>query len=211
VNPDHFDIGARHPRRAPEDCFTVGFVGSLKPWHGVEQLIQAYEQLCHSGFALRLVIAGDGPDRERLESLVRALPKHVVESIEFLGMVPHPAIPCLLATLDAAVAPGVLSDTYFSPLKIFEYMAAGLPIVAARQGQTASLIEHGTTGLLYNPGDTADLARALFELRANPVQSVRMGENARQSVLAHHTWDQRCDAIMEIVERSNVAGTLRVP
>jgi glycosyltransferase involved in cell wall biosynthesis len=184
------------------NSFTIGFVGTLKPWHGVDQLIKAFAHLATDDSTCGLKIAGDGPDRDRLESLARSLPAPIAARIEFLGMLPHSDIPKFLATLDAAVSPGVSSDAYFSPLKLFEYMAAGLPIVAARCGQVPSLIRSGTTGLVYNPGDSRALASALRSLRNDTALSARLGNAARRDVLAHHTWQHRCESILDIVRQS---------
>jgi glycosyltransferase involved in cell wall biosynthesis len=198
VNPDSF---TRLQPRSNSRPFTIGFVGTLKPWHGVDQLINAYALVCDGQPESRLLIAGDGPDRDRLQQLARSLPAAVAESIAFLGMMPHAAIPQFLASLDVAVSPGVASDTYRSPLKLFEYMAAGLPLVAARCGQTPDLIRHGETGLLYNPGDEVELASALRWLRDEPQQAARIADEALREVLARHTWQHRCESILEIAQR----------
>jgi glycosyltransferase involved in cell wall biosynthesis len=203
VNQRTFIPRQRRANGSNRNEFTIGFVGSLKPWHGVDRLIAAYEQLWNHGPNWRLKIVGDGPDRTRLESLVRALPARVASSIEFVGIIPHADIPAALTTLDAAVAPGVTGEEYFSPLKVFEYMAAGLPIVAARLGQLATIIEHGETGLLYNPDDSMELAGAVLRLRDDREAAARMGDAARHAVAAHHTWDHRRDAILRIIKDCN--------
>jgi glycosyltransferase involved in cell wall biosynthesis len=92
--------------------------------------------------------------------------------------------------MDAAVAPYPdLTPFYFSPLKVFEYMAAGLPVVASRVGQLSSLIEDGWNGLLCPPGDPAALAASLDRLRQDPALRARLGQTARTAVLAHNSWD----------------------
>jgi glycosyltransferase involved in cell wall biosynthesis len=77
--------------------------------------------------------------------------------------------------------------------------------VAARLGQTPTIIEHGITGLLYNPDDPAELARAILEVRANPENAARLGDAARQEVIARHTWDHRRDSILQIIRSLSAA------
>jgi glycosyltransferase involved in cell wall biosynthesis len=92
--------------------------------------------------------------------------------------------------MDVAVAPYPnLTRFYFSPLKVYEYMAAGLPVVASRLGQLEGLIRHGINGLLCPPGDAAALADTLAGLRADPGLRRRLGETARATVLRQHTWE----------------------
>jgi glycosyltransferase involved in cell wall biosynthesis len=96
----------------------------------------------------------------------------------------------LLAGADAAVAPYPGDDAnYFSPLKVFEGMAAGLPVVASRVGQLPELIRDGRTGLLVAPGDPEALAASLVELAHAPARRARIGAAAREHVLREHTWD----------------------
>jgi glycosyltransferase involved in cell wall biosynthesis len=203
VDPWIFCRQQHVPERESDQPFTIGFAGSLKPWHAVDQLISAYDSLWDRMENWRLIIAGDGPERGRLNELVAALPAQIASSIDFLGVIPHVAIPRLLATVNAAVVPGAPSSgAYFSPLKLFEYMAAGVPVVAARFGQIPSLVQHGVTGLLYEPGDSRGLANALLKLRADQKLAASLGEQAQREVFDRHTWDRRCDTILELVERA---------
>jgi glycosyltransferase involved in cell wall biosynthesis len=92
--------------------------------------------------------------------------------------------------MDVAVAPyPPRSPFYFSPLKVYEYMAAGLPIVASRIGQLEELLDSGDCGVLCAPGDPAALAEALAALRRDPARRRRLGEMARAKVRRESTWD----------------------
>ncbi len=166
---------------------TVGFVGSLKAWHGTADLVRAVARLRSAGRPVRLVVVGDGPERPALNQLAHDL--GLGEALVFAGAVPHEAIPGWLAALDVAVAPYPADgNAYFSPLKLFEYMAAGRPVVAAAVGQVPQVLRDGVTGLLYPAGDVAALAAALEQLLAEPALGARLGRAARAQAAAHHTW-----------------------
>jgi glycosyltransferase involved in cell wall biosynthesis len=186
VDPERFRPARDASARA--DAFTVGFVGSLKPWHGLPSLVEAFAALATLAPSARLLIVGDGPERERLEASLSH--RGIRDAARFTGSVSHAEVPAWLNSMDVAVAPyPKLSNFYFSPLKIYEYMAAGLPIVASRTGQIANLVEDGVTGLLYEPADTVALFEALDRLRREPELRARLGAAARTAVLRGHTWD----------------------
>src|SRR5690606_35992876 len=95
---------------------------------------------------------------------------------ELAGAVEPAEVPAWLARMDIAVAPYHGDQPfYFSPLKIYEYMAAGLPVVASDVGDLAALVRHGETGLLCPPGDPPALAAALARLAGDPAAARRMG------------------------------------
>lgn len=179
--------------------FTVGFVGSLKPWHGVLQLASAFALLRRRSPNTVLCIVGDGPERPALERHIQAL--GIQEAVHFTGKVAPAAVPGLLATMDVAVAPYPnLANCYFSPLKLFEYMAAGVPVVASRIGQIPDLIEDGRTGILTPPGNIPALAAALYSLRCSARLRGTLAQEARRYVVAHHTWAGVVDRILKLAQ-----------
>lgn len=197
VDPDRFPSNLRATLPGgPETC-TIGFVGTLKPWHGLDTLLEAFEQLRRSSSRFRLLIVGDGPERESLEAQV--LRQSLSDGVQFAGAVQPEAIPGLLRSMDVAVAPyPALPDFYFSPLKVYEYMAAGTPVVASRIGQLGELITHEHDGLLYTPGDAMELATAIQRLSSDQSLRARLGGCGRQKVIAHHTWDAVAERILSV-------------
>lgn len=112
------------------------------------------------------------------------------------GAVPHQEIPHWLDRADVGVAPyPELDDFYFSPLKVVEYMAAGLPVVASSVGQLRSLVQDGKTGLLVRPGDAESLASALVRLAEDRKLRLRMGRRARERAERRHDWSRVTDRI----------------
>jgi glycosyltransferase involved in cell wall biosynthesis len=188
VDPGRFLAGMRPSRPGPPDSFTVGFVGSLKPWHGLGTLVEAFALLRNRDASVRLLVVGDGPARENLESDLRI--HGLADAADLTSAVEPKEVPALMASMDAGVAPyPQMPHFYFSPMKVYEYMAAGLPVVASRIGQLATLIRPGHNGLLVPPGDAAALAEALTLLLKSPPLRRRLGKAARVDVLREHTWD----------------------
>ena len=196
VNPARFQFT---PPSQSSEAFTIGFVGTLKPWHGLENLIEAFVRVHHYHPGTRLLIVGDGPERNNLETTLRI---HGLEhAVHFTGAVAPDQIPGLLTTMDVAVAPYPDSkDFYFSPLKVLEYMAAGLPVVASRIGQIASLIQDGRNGLLCPPGEPAALGRALEKLMADPALRRTLGNAARRTVVQAHSWHTVTQRILSLAD-----------
>ncbi len=182
----------------------IGFVGTLKPWHGVSLLIEAFAKLnCHFPNAV-LRIVGDGPERVSLLNQLGRYPRQVQRAVEWTGAVRPSRMSKKLRSFDIAVAPYPhLDNFYFSPLKILEYMASGLPIVASRIGQIPSLIQDGVHGRLCDPGCVESLAQTLFGLCKDPDIRNRLGASAREKATRDHTWDKTVSAIIDGVELSH--------
>src|SRR2546426_7887542 len=176
--------------------FVVGFLGTFKQWHGADLLMEAFQRLHQGDPDMHLLLVGDGPLRESLQEKIRQA--GLEHEVTLAGKVTHQEVPLYLATMDVAVAPYPdLSKFYFSPLKLYEYMAAGRAIVASRIGQIAEVIEDGVTGLLVLPGDVDALVAALERLRGDAGLRRRLGEAARAKALRDHTWDAAAQRILE--------------
>jgi glycosyltransferase involved in cell wall biosynthesis len=207
VNPVRFPTDLTPTWGWPENesTFTVGFVGTLKPWHGVALLIEAFARLHQQQGSTRLLIVGDGPERARLQARVNEL--GLTEAAHFTGAVVADEIPGLLMAMDVAVAPyPKLDHFYFSPLKAYEYMAAGRAVVASRIGQLSHLIQHEQNGLLCEPGNVSDLTGQLMRLAADGALRNHLGAAGRKTILRAHTWDHVAERILELTRIPRSAG-----
>lgn len=191
--PNGVNVERIVPSAEADGAPTVVFVGTLKPWHGVSDLIEA-KALSDGSWKLRIV--GDGPEAASLRALAGA--KGV--DVDFTGALTPAEVPAMLTGCAIAVAPYPRTEReeeqYFSPLKIYEYCAAGLPVVASAVGQVPDIIDHGVTGLLVEPSHPAALAAALDELAGTPLARRSMSVAARRFA-EDHSWDAVLDAILE--------------
>jgi glycosyltransferase involved in cell wall biosynthesis len=171
-------------------------------------LVGALGDLARRGTEAHLLIVGDGPERGAIEARVRG--EGLSAATTFTGAVDHSAIPAWLAAMDIAVAPYAPAECfYFSPLKLYEYLAAGRPVVAADVGPLAAAICHGETGRLYRAGNSGALADALATLIADPAAAAGLGEAGQAFVRRHHTWDGNARAVEAMVGASTVAAMVR--
>lgn len=191
ITPGHRPVTAP----GPEAPVTVGFVGTLKPWHGTDLLLRA---LARTRENLRLDICGTGPQQEELEQLAAEL--GIAQRVRFRGAVAPEQVPAVLHEIDIAAAPYPAGEHYFSPLKVYEYLAAGLPTIASRIGTIPALLEGGQLGVLVTPGDVVDLARSLDELAADTAHRARLGAAAREAAVREHDWRIRCRELLQRLE-----------
>ena len=207
VDTERFTPGVAPAQRA-DGLFTVGFAGSMKPWHGLRMLAAAFAGLHGEAPATRLLLIGDGPEAEPTRDLLAA--QGAGDAAHWVGTVPPDSIPALLTSMDVAVAPARAdAPFYFSPLKVFEYMAAGRAIVASGIGQLRDVIEHERTGLLVDPGDQHALAGALSRLRRDGDLRARLGRAARARAVEQHSWRAVARRILALVDGAEEKVTSR--
>jgi glycosyltransferase involved in cell wall biosynthesis len=184
-----------HARAAfglPERAAILGFTGSIRPWHGLDIAITALSQLPEH---VHIAVAGTGPVQDELRQ--RAAELGVGHRLHWLGQLDHQHIPRMLAACDVALAPyPQLPNFGFSPLKLYEYLAAGVPVVASDIGQIRTALGHGRWGRLVAPGDAQALAAAvsaeLHELERARVRAAA----AREFALSRHGWTGRATQIL---------------
>lgn len=162
----------------PDGAFAVGTVGRLWPEKGHAYLIRSLAPVL--GERLRLVITGEGPERERLTAQIAALPHP--SSAHLTGN--RRDVPRLLAALDVFV---LTSKSEGLPLVIPEAMAAGLPVVATRVGGIPQVVEEGTTGFLVEYGDEDALRGRLLALDADRQLARQCGEMGRERSLDRYS------------------------
>ncbi len=175
--------------------FVVGFVGRPRPWHDLDTLIAAFACLHRENPNTHLLLVGEMPQDLPGKFAAHALPASAVTTT---GAVPHDDIPEYLAAMDVAVSPHpALNDFYFSPLKLFEYLACGVPTIATGLGQPAEIIQHGKNGLLFPPGDVDALATQIRWLIDHPAEARELAWEGAVDVLEHHTWEQNARSVID--------------
>jgi glycosyltransferase involved in cell wall biosynthesis len=186
-----------------EDRFVIGFVGILRPWHGVDLLLEAFCELRISHPAVHLLIVGDGPIQAQLESRARDL--GCAEAVTFTGRLTHQDVVAHVAAMDVAVSPH--ATFYASPMKILEYMAMGKPLVAPAMDNIRDIVDDGETGMLFEPGNTTALAATLCRVSGDQTLREQLGRLARGRVVERFNW--RLSALRVVDEAGTLLGRVR--
>jgi len=194
--PDRRKGDGRRALGIPEGALAVVFTGSFRPWHGVHVLEEAARRLAPRA-DLYFLFAG-GTETGAAEGYRGRR----------LGCLPYARMPELVASADVGVAP---YDTrrlrqlrlgfYWSPLKIFEYMASGLPTVTIRVPPLDEIVREEHEGLHFDEGDAAHLARVLERLAGDASLRARLGSQARARVVERYSWARHCEQIEDVLRK----------
>lgn len=197
--PEH--LAAREaPAGAGE--LVLGFVGFVRDWHGLDAVVRAIA--AYPGPPrLVLQIVGEGPARAGLERLAAEL--GVADRVRFTGLAAREAIPGHVGGFDIALQPA--SVAYASPLKVFEYMAAGRAIVAPDQPNLREVLDDGETALLFDPADPGAMWQAVLRLVEDPALRRRLGAAARAEVLARDlTWAGNARRVVALADGRDITA-----
>ncbi|GFP22647.1 hypothetical protein HKBW3S44_00585 [Candidatus Hakubella thermalkaliphila] len=186
----------------------IGFVGSFMPWHGLQDLVDAFEIVCQKDNSVRLLVIGGS--RDQIGQLIEGnRDKRALKKIIFLGEIDYPLIPAYLDLCQVLVAPfntkrdegrRKLYDKYgfwWCPIKLFEYMAMARPVVVSDVGEITAYLDGA--GLTYREGDTRGLAESILRLLNNLEESSRMGERGRRLILEKYSWELHARRIEQIL------------
>lgn len=206
ADTERFRPGAAGPvpfSRHPGELVVV-FAGAFRAWHGAIHLVEAIRHLRTQGItSVTAVLAGDGPELPRVRKAAEGL-----GGVTFTGPVAHDGMPALLAAADIGAAPFVAAAHpplslafYWSPLKVFEYMASGLAVVAPAIDGIRRIVADGREGLLYDPRDPLALARAVERLQDVETRR-RLGAAARARAVNEFSWAGHCARLQEAIEQA---------
>lgn len=168
------------------------YVGRISEEKGVQQLIECWLRFKPEA---RLVIAGDGPMKNELESKTKG-----IANIQWLGQISRDEILKRLATVKALLFPTKWYEG--QPMILLEAMSMGCPIITSKIGNPQSMVDHGKTGFHFIPGDIADLYKKCRQVNENPAHTQKMGKQARAVYLNKYTPEKNLAMLTEIYEKA---------
>ena len=174
----------------------VGYVGTFQEWHGLTELIEAAREVLRSRQDVRFLMVG--PYYGETEARVKSA--GIADSFIFTGPIKYEQVPRYMNASDVLVAPynpdkiesteQVRKHGLGSPLKVFEYMAVGKPVITTNVKPISDPVEDGVTGYLIPPGDSKALGEAILRAIDNPEAASEMGAAGRRFVVANYSWAQ---------------------
>jgi glycosyltransferase involved in cell wall biosynthesis len=172
----------------PTDNFVAAFCGSFQKWHRVDMLVRAFGRAFPEGGA-RLLLIGDGPEFRATSRLARELLR---DRVMMTGGIRNSEVGELLSIADAAVLPA--TNSYGNPMKLYEFMASGLPIIAPRQKQVVE-ITGDQAAILFSPGDEDELSCCLRNVAQNEILRKSLGSVSLEQS-RNHTWHHRVGTLL---------------
>jgi glycosyltransferase involved in cell wall biosynthesis len=181
------------PASGPYICF----VGSLSSWQGVDSLITAFPEVMKEHPDVRLIIVGDGDMRSGLERQA----SHLGEAVIFTGTVPNAKVPTYIAAGDVCVLPKRTLKSGYSPLKLYEYISCGRPVVVSRN-KGLEIVEGIRIGILTEPDDPSSLASGIIRVLSDEKEASEMGRRGREYVERECGWDRVAERVLAVCERA---------
>jgi glycosyltransferase involved in cell wall biosynthesis len=180
------NLSAFRPMEDLTRAVTLVYLGGFFPWHGVTILLNATARATHQGVPLRLLLIGAGPGLDDAKQLATKL--GIGDLVTFTGHLPAPEFARLLAESDIGLAP-YCGWVEFSGLKLLDYKAAGLAVIASGMDGQPAVITPGETGLIVPPCDEDALCNAIVQLATETDLRRQMGQQARIEAERYHGWD----------------------
>jgi glycosyltransferase involved in cell wall biosynthesis len=178
----------------------IMWVGGFYPWHDLDLLLESFAQVVKKRPTTRLVLVGEGQTRPIVAQKV--LRNGLEQAVIMTGAISHTSVPEMISIAEVAVVPAAPVPASRggtgTPLKLFEYMAAGKAIVATGLNQAAEVIRNGHNGLLVEAGNVEAFSNAMLDLLDDSAKRGRLGQNARQHAVEEYSWERYTRRLEEI-------------
>jgi glycosyltransferase involved in cell wall biosynthesis len=167
-----------------DGAMVCGYLGAFLPWHAIDQFVYLIADELARQPSLKLLLVGDGITSDEVKAFVakRGLGAQVI----LTGRVAHDEVPGLLAAMDLAVLPS--AGDYTSPVKLFEFMACGIPPIAPDFDPIKEVLVPDQTGWLFRAGDLGHAVERVLERTRDPVALKEVGQAARQYIARERQW-----------------------
>lgn len=195
--------GARYTLGYNQNVTLIGFVGNLYAWQGVECLLRAIPELMKHDSTIHVVIVGTGAEEVALKQTTRDL--KVEKHVTFTGVIEYKKIPLYINAFDVCVAPWIAernSAIGLSPLKLYEYLSCGKPVVASRIVGIVDILKENDVGLCVPPDDYYSIAQAVISLLNNPHRMHEMGQRGRDLVVEKYSWKVTAEKVLHCLKRA---------
>lgn len=206
ANTDHFRPldpaeGRRRLGFGPDD-YVAGYVGALAPWHGLTEAVRAIANARDKGLDVKLALVGDGEMRPQVEQLIAELA--LQDRVRILGYQPYSEVPALIAGFDVALALFKRARNErigLSPLKLYEYMGCGKPVIATDIAGVTEVVREADCGVLVPAEDPEAVASALEQLSMLALR-LQYGANARAGVISRYTWSESARQTLTVCQQA---------
>lgn len=201
-------LECRHLLGYPEEGRIICFVGSFLPWQGVEYIIEAMLMILGEFPDTLLILIGDQelkmPESRKLKEKITNMVKtsNLDNDIIFVGRVPYEKVPLHMNASDICIVAQSKSRSGFSPLKLFEYMACGKPVVASDIEGVREIVKESGGGILVGAENPENLAQAIVRLLKDEDYMKEMGENGLRCVTEKYSWESTARKAIEVCQKA---------
>lgn len=179
----------------------IGWTGSFRGFHGLDTVLYAFKKALEQKEDLALLLVGDGKSKEGIATLSRQL--DIGDKVIFAGKQPFEKIPMFVSSFDVAVVSAANSQSFhYSPLKLREYLAAGIPTIAPDAGEVPVIFTPGKHLVTYRPEYEQELSTNMLTLSTDRELAQTLGKNGKEFILKHGTWEAELEKCLNFLEKS---------
>lgn len=206
VDPDLFSSQGQRDiirkKLSVSDKVVIGFVGTMKPYHGLDLLPEVCEILKKNYSDFCFLLVGRFKDQaDQVKYLNHLDSRGLKDYFIFTGGLPVGQVPPYVEAMDICLMPD--SNNFGSPIKLFEYGAMAKPVVMPRYQPIQDVLTDGVNGLLFQPKSVTNIADRLLQLMNSETLRKQIGENLYHDVIANHTWQKNARIIIDMAVQSN--------